>query len=250
MMITQRKFGWLPDRPGERDVVFTCMKPADFTRIHDLRWAGVIPPVRDQLDAGACTGFGTTAGAWSAMLSDKTFNTPAFHPSELFAYFNGRQDKNNDTGASIREVVKATSTFGLAPVETWLYDVKNVCIKPSERAFSQALKFKTIKYARVEQTEQAIVNTLASGYPIIFGHLTYENFYKVGKDGLVPMPKGKMMGGHCELQIGYNLNTGRVTTQNSWGEGHGDRGYEYFSFEHILNPAYCMDFWVIYEVSI
>ena len=249
-MIIERKFGWLLDLPDPRDVVFSATQPKDFTRIHDLRWADVIPPVRDQLNIGSCTGFGTTAGAWSSMLSDKTFDTPAFHPSELFAYYNGRKNKRNDTGASIREVVKATATFGLAPLETWMYDVNNVTVKPANRAYEQALKFKTIKYARVPQTKQDIVNVLASGYPIVFGHMVYENFWKVGKDGIVQMPKGKIVGGHCEILIAYNLDTDRVTAQNSWGEGRGDRGYEYFSFNHLLSPDYCMDFWVIYEVSI
>jgi C1A family cysteine protease len=249
-MNTQRKFGWLPDLPDTRDVAFSISRPADFTRIHDLRWEDTIAAIRDQLNGGSCTGFGVSGIAWSAMLSDKTFKVPAFHPSELFPYYNGRANKKQDTGASIREVVKSTVHYGLAPLETWPYVVANITIKPPARAYELALKFKTIKYARVAQTESQIINTLASGYPVVFGHLCHSNFWNVKHDGMVPMPSGRIEGGHCEYIMGYNMDKKLFTVQNSWGTKRGDRGYEYFPFDYILNPDFCMDFWVIYEVSI
>jgi len=244
------KFGWLPDLPDERDVLFHAKKPKVLNREHDLRWAGVIPPVRDQGEIGSCSGFGVTAVAWSAMMSDKTFRTPPFHPSELFVYYNGRRDKNNDEGASIREVVKGTVNFGLAPLETWIYNVKKVCVRPSERAYEQALKFKTIRYARVAHSEKEVVNTIASGYPIVFGHLCHSNFFDVGKNGMVPYPKGTLEGGHCEFAMAFNLNKKLIGVQNSWGVERGNGGYEEFTFDHFFNPDFVMDLWCVYEVSI
>ncbi|MFZ4569765.1 MAG: C1 family peptidase [Bacteroidales bacterium] len=249
-MKTQRKLGWLPDIYSGHDQMFSVPTMEVIPDIVDLRWKGIVPPVRDQGSAGSCTGFGTTAVAWAAMMADKTFNTPAFHPSELFAYYNGRRNKDADTGASIRDVVDATARYGLAPAETWMYDAKKVTIKPPDRAYHQALKFKTIKRARVPQTEEAICSVLASGFPIVFGHLCYTNFFKVGSNGIIPLPSGKIEGGHCEWLLAHDRPKHKYTVQNSWSEKRGDRGYEYFDFDHILDLNTCMDFWVIYEVSI
>ena len=249
-MQTIRKFGCIPDPIDIRDVTYAASKPLGFSRTGDLRWNELILSVRDQGPAGTCTGYGSTGVCYASMRADKTFKTPAFHPSELFPYFNGRANKLEDTGASIRDVVKATATFGLAPYETWVYDVKNVCIKPPQRAYDQALKFKSIKYARVPQTERDMVNVLASGFAIVFGHTCRENFWKVGKDGMVPIPLGREEGGHCEYIMGYDMNKQLFTVQNSWGLDRADHGYEYFKFDHLLNPDHARDFWVIYEVSI
>lgn len=246
----KKGLGWIPDHPDERDVYLKLSQPKDFTRIYDIRWSGNMPPVRDQGQIGSCTGFGTGTAVWSAMLSDKTFTTPAFHPSELFIYYNGRRNKSADTGASIRDVVKATIDFGIAPLQTWLYVPAKVCVKPSKIAYEQALKFKTIRYARVRQTREDICNVIASGYPIVFGHLCHTNFFSVKKDGIVSMPKGRIEGGHCEVIGGYNLDKDFGFVQNSWGTDRGDRGWEYFPFEYLLDTNICMDFWVIYEVSI
>lgn len=202
------------------------------------------------LISGNCTGFGVGTGAWSGMLSDTTFSTPAFHPSELFIYYNGRSNKNEDSGASIRDVVKGTVTYGVAPFSTWLNKSYNVCKKPTAKAYNEAIKFKTIRYARVKQTKDDICNVIASGYPIIFGHLCYTNFFAVDKNGIVPMPKGRIEGGHCEVMCGYNLDKGLILVQNSWGLSRGLRGYEYFPIEYILDKEITMDLWTIYEVSI
>jgi C1A family cysteine protease len=245
----QRKFGWIPDNPGD-DPVFKCEKPRVFFRTMDLRWKDIILPVRDQGQAGSCTGFGVTGIEYSAMKSDTTFNTQPFHPSELFAYWCGRRIKREDEGASIRDVVDATCEYGVAPSHLWLYKESNVLIEPPKRAFEEAIKFKTIKKARVPQNIQDIINILASGYPIVFGHRCHSNFFNVKKDGIVPMPKGVFLGGHCEYWHGYNLNKSFLIGQNSWGVNRGDRGHEYFPFDYVLDPEICMDLWVIYEISI
>ena len=246
----RKGFGWIPDQPDEKDVYLKLSKPKDFTRVYDIRWSGYMPPVRDQGNVGSCTGYGVATGAWSGMLSDKTFTMPAFHPSELFIYYNGRKDKSHDTGASIRDVVKGTINYGVSPLSAWLNKPGNVLKRPTDDAYRQALKFKTIRYARIRQKREDICNVLASGYPVIFGHLCYTNFFSVKKDGIVPMPKGRIEGGHCEVICGYNLDKGWLLVQNSWGTSRGDRGYEYFPFEYIMDKELCMDLWTIYKVSI
>lgn len=245
----ERKFGWIPDVPGT-DPVFGCEKPKDRPQRLDLRWRDLILPVRDQGKAGSCTGFGVTGIAYAAMKADVTFNTQPFHPSELFAYWVGRRVKEEDTGASIREVVNATDQYGVSPSHLWIYNDENVLVKPPADAFKKALKFRTLKMARVNQNLQDIINVLASGYPIVFGHRCHANFFNIKNDGLVPMPKGDVVGGHCEYWMGYDLYKKCLVAQNSWGVDRGDRGYEYFPFDYALDPDLCMDLWVIYEISI
>lgn len=244
------KLGWIPDVPDNRDQIYCAERPRDFARIHDQRWQNSILPIRDQGRAGSCTGFGVTLGEYASMVMDKSYITPPFHPSELYAYWNGRRNKKEDTGASIRDVIKGTVTHGVAPSWTWLYKDKNVLITPPDEAFKQAKKFITIKYARVSQNLKDILYILGSGYPIVFGHMVYENFWKIGVDGIVPMPKGRIEGGHCQAMVGYNQNKYRILCQNSWSVMHGDRGYDWFHFDHILDPDICIDMWVIYEISI
>lgn len=236
--------------PRMDDVFFHASKPPVFNRRFDLRWNNQVLPIGDQGPAGSCTGFGTSRIEYSSMVIDKTFTTPPFHPSELWNYFIGRRDKTRDTGASISAVIDATVEHGIAPAHLWLYKPENVLVRPPKRAFEEALRFKTLKKARVPQTEKEIVNCLANGLAIVFGHWIHENFWTVKADGLVPLPRGRKQGGHCQFLAAYDLDKGLVGAPNSWGSGYGDHGWNWFTFDHILNPEYCLDLMVIYEISI
>lgn len=258
MINIEKKLGWKPSDEDKRDQVFQ-LRDILVKDYIDLT-IGKFPPVRNQLNIGACVHFGGGTGLWKAMMNDLNYTTPAFHPSELFTYYNTRMIEGTvmeDSGSTIRNFIKSVSSgrngSGVAPYELWQYLPQNLFLRPPVTTYVVAKKFKAIKYARVDQTDEAISNVLALGYPVIFGHMVKSNFRQVKSDGIVPMPSGPLIGGHCEIICGRDARQGRkpmYKVQNSWGTERGEHGYEYFSFDHILDDHVSSDFWVIYDVSI
>jgi len=62
---------------------------------------------------------------------------------------------------------------------------------------------------------------LASAFPV------YENFYEsFDNGGVVPMPEGKLLGGHSSMIYGWKTidNEGHFENFGSWGRTVGDKG--------------------------
>lgn len=243
-MSDQHSYGWLPDETDERDLV---AKP-DLSRIPstiDLRTH--MPPIYDQGQLGSCT-----ANAVAAALDYQRVHQaePLINPSRLFIYYNERKDQKTvkeDSGATIRESVKAVKSYGACPEKEWPYQISKFTNKPSKQAYKDALDYEALLYQRVQRTTADIQAVLAGGDPVVIGINVYESFESsaVAKSGQVPMPaKGEsLLGGHAVLVVGYE--NGKWICRNSWGSDWGDRGYFYMPEEYLLDTKLSSDFWVI-----
>lgn len=80
--------------------------------------------------------------------------------------------------------------------------------------------------------------------PVMSAFPVYANFRDAYKDGIVPMPKGRLLGGHSSPIFGWRrIDDGDYWTNfGSWGTGVGDDGKFYIPFGY---PFYRNDWWLM-----
>lgn len=243
------KFHWVRDKPDKRDYIYSVSTNKTAQSV-DLR--NFDTPIEDQGNLGSCTGH-AVAGAIE-ILNMK--NSLATEVSRLFIYYYERLligTVNYDSGAYIRDGIKATNRWG-APLEhLWPYNISKFRAAPSSVAVNDAAKRKVTRYERANNFT-AVIDALNNGYPVIIGFLVYSSFLSstVARTGIMPNPnvrKESLLGGHAVLLVGYNNATQRFIVKNSWGTNWGDKGYFYMPYDVIKNPRMSSDFWVIKGVN-
>lgn len=245
------KYHWIPDPPDPRDHMWKMVPMVSIPSRVDLRqWCSLI---EDQGNLGSCTG---NAIAGAIELIDRKQGKP-LDVSRLFIYYQERVLEGTvyyDSGAYIRDGIKACHTWG-APLESlWPYVISKWATKPSTAAYNDAIKRKVSGYTRCSNFS-AVKNAIASGTPVIVGFLVYDSFeWNINNTtGMMPYPdtkKEQILGGHAVCVVGYddNLNGGRFICRNSWGTSWGDHGYFYMPYQVIQNTAMSSDFWTISSV--
>jgi C1A family cysteine protease len=240
---------WQPDKPDTRDYKYQVTR-ASTPNIVDLR--PYCTSVENQGSLGSCTGQ-SIAGAIE--LLNKRNGKPT-DVSRLFIYYYERVllgTVNYDSGAYIRDGIKATNKYGASLETYWPYDINKFKLPPISEARNDALNRKVTRYERIENFDGCI-DALTNGYPIVMGFDVYTSFmsHNVTKTGIMPYPnikREKLLGGHAVLLVGYNKNKKVFIARNSWGTGWGDRGYFYMPFQVIENTSMSGDFWIIKEVN-
>lgn len=243
------KFHWKKDKIDKRDYIYAPI-PIKTPNTVDLRSS--CSTIEDQGNLGSCTGNAIAGAIEYLHRRDKR----TIDVSRLFIYYYERLmigTVNYDSGAYIRDGIKACNHYG-APLETlWPYDIPKFTQKPSNAAIADAAKRKVSLYERAIDFD-ACINALANGFPVTVGYNVYSSFLSpaVYKTGMMPYPnvnREYLLGGHAVLLVGYNNSTKRFIARNSWGVYWGDRGYFYMPFEVIQNTRMSSDFWIIKKIN-
>jgi C1A family cysteine protease len=232
----------------------TAPVPAqDLPRQVDLRPS--CSPIENQGDLGSCTGH-AIVGALE--YEENVQQEQVVQLSRLFVYYNERAIEGTiyeDSGAEIRDGIKATAQYGVAKEDLWPYDPAQFTVKPSLEAYNDAMNRRALQYQSVAQTLDAMTHCLAVfKRPIVMGIQVFESFEseEVARTGVVPMPRvgyEQCLGGHAVLCVGYDLDKEVFIFRNSWGEDWGDKGYFYLPFAYVLTPNLAEDFWTIQKMS-
>ena len=256
MSKSNRLLGWKPDLPDLRDFLYddhhATLPFLSLKKSVDLRQN--FPSIYDQGDTSSCT---SQAIAAVCCFDLKIQNQPVFNPSRLFIYWNERNiegDTNHDDGAVVRDGIKAVATYGFAPETDWPFDVKKLLVKPDDKVFADATKFKAINYYRLDGTNlRQLKSALCNGHPFVTGITVYPSFEdNDGGSGLVPMPQDgeKPEGGHCVAIVGYDDGKQCFLLRNSWGVNCGDgTGHYWLPYDYLTNEQLADDFWVIKTVT-
>ena len=126
----------------------------------------------------------------------------------------------------------------------WGYDTTKVYDKPPDECYTNADK--SIKrYQSLYQSAYAIMYAISQNKMVTFGTLIHENFNDLDENFVVPAPKGDVIGGHALSCTGFDASKKLFKIVNSWGNKWGDNGCCYMRFEHVTNPDFCFDFWII-----
>ena len=242
-------YGYIPDLPDHRDHELMLLAPptAIPVEVHLEHQRGLQFPIYDQGNLGSCVGNATAA---ALQFLYRQMHKPNNTPSRLAIYYGARMIEGSvqsDSGCMIRDAIKVVVKAGAGSEHLWPYHVARFRDMPSSVYFANAAEHQALVYARVQQSRFAIRQTLAAGFPIVFGISVYESFESadVSASGIVPLPTTmeSLIGGHAMLMCGYTEN--HVIVRNSWGPEWGTRGYCALPWDYVTNPDLAEDFWVI-----
>jgi C1A family cysteine protease len=239
---------WRQDKPDNRDYKYSLTTPSTPNTI-DLR--PYCSPIENQGNLGSCTG---QAIAGAIELLNKR-NGKHKDISRLFIYYYERLllgTVNYDSGAYIRDGIKATNHYGASLESHWPYNIRKFRQEPIKEAKEDALNRKVTRYERIEDFNGCI-DALSNGYPVIIGFHVYTSFMSntVARTGNMPYPntrRERLLGGHAVLLVGYNKTKKVFIARNSWGTSWGAKGYFYMPFD-VIKPNMSSDYWIIKSVN-
>ena len=252
------KFGWKPDLPDHRDRLYSVSRYSlealeNLPQKVDLRETGLLSPIVDQGDIGACTAFSLVSLLRYDRRKQKLDD---YAISKLFVYYNEREAEGTtsiDNGAELRTGIKVLATLGYCAEDCWPYTKANLYVKPKTDCYIDASDNKAIEYFRLNnESIFELKNCLASGFPFVFGATIYRSFYEADtRRGIVHMPRSndQMMGGHAMCCVGYDDSIEAFIIKNSWGVFVGDQGYYYIPYAYMTNRNISDDFWTIRLVT-
>lgn len=252
--------GWNPDRPNHNDREFLPtmgrldVQQTEFTLSVD----GI--PVLNQANQGSCTGHG---GAGIVMYDQQAQGEQVVIPSRAMIYYDARipeQTTDQDSGATIRDMVAGLVKYGVVPDTEFPYDDTVFDKAPDQQQYTDAKQQEAIVYERVQYPH--LNAAIASGFPVVFGFTVYESFEssEAASTGIIPIPaKGEqVLGGHCVWTWGFNsqytasgndkLPPRTKACRNSWDKSWGDNGNFYLP-QWFFDSGNASDFWVVRRVG-
>ncbi|OIR00634.1 papain family cysteine protease [mine drainage metagenome] len=244
------RYGWQPDLPDQRDLVYAAPRPVLKVLPAKIDLRKKCPAVYNQGQLGSCTANAIGAAFQFGQMKQDAKNS--FIPSRLFIYYNERvieHSVNSDNGAQIRDGIKTVHHNGVCPETAWPYDVNKFSKKPSANCYTMAQQHQVLSYQRVARTLNQMKGCLADGFPFVFGFTVYDSFEgtQVAKTGKLNMPAKNeaVVGGHAVLAVGYDDASKRFIVRNSWGAGWGLKGYFTMPYDYLLETNLSDDFWTI-----
>jgi C1A family cysteine protease len=253
-----RGMGWRKDLTDPRDYTHGEV-PAANAAVEAAQAAAAMnfsrfaPPIKDQEDLGSCTAHGV-AGAFEF---DGIKNGRGYLPiSRLFLYKAARRygGFQGDSGAMIRDAIRALVRLGSPPEDIWPYRVADFDRDPDFVAAGEAQNFQALRYVRLKDLTE-IKAYIRAGFPVVFGFTVFQSIDLVQDDGWVPFiqPQDKPVGGHCVYTCRYdNFKAsphwkdapGAIGFANSWGTTWGDQGWGWLPYRYFAEGL-CDDFWAL-----
>lgn len=275
--MTERFYtGWLPDIPDHRDHaadnsqnVKVLLKSAGVKSLDkvnlpvlcDLR--PTFSPIENQGQLGSCT---QNAAAGLVEYFERKVYGRYINHSRLFGYWTTRKlmGLTGDSGASLRDTMKAMALFGLPPENHWRYVPADFDKEPTAFVYALAQNFQAAEYYRLDTpgTSPAdllmrIKANLSAGLPSMFGFSVYSSIEQANTTGGdIPFPafSDRLEGGHAICVAGFDdtreirntidgsLTIGAFLIRNSWGIGWGTRGYGWLPYKYV-ESGLALDWW-------
>jgi C1A family cysteine protease len=242
-----RKYGWVPDLRDVRDDKFLLTAPSMFVIPATSNLESLCSRVENQGARGTCTG---QAFADAMEMRDRWLGKDSVELSRLFIYYNERlllDSIYEDSGARIRDGIKALRKWGVCNEELWPYDIDRFTERPPPEAYEDA-KSRIIDKYRPVRNLRDVKYALSMGFPVIYGFTVYDSFEteEVFKTGNVPYPKPweRIRGGHANLFVGHNDDRGILRSKNSYGVEFGDKGFLNIPYRFV-EEGIASDMWII-----
>ncbi|MBD2456156.1 C1 family peptidase [Nostoc sp. FACHB-87] len=226
-------------------------------------------PIEDQGALNSCTAY---AGIALIEYAQKKSSGSYTDASPLFLYQVTRNlmQREGDSGASVRDTMKAMVAFGVCPEEYWPYNEDKFNEEPTSFCYSFAENYKTIKYFRLDYgqiSKYALLSQvkllLVAEIPCIFGFTLYNSVYDEVNfsRGHIPLPsqRDKVIGGHTVVAVGYHDRKiienedgerfeGALLIRNSWGNLWGQGGYGWMPYDYIIKGL-TADWWSLLKAE-
>jgi hypothetical protein len=197
--------------------------------------------------------------------------TPAPAPSKvpvlcsrLFEYYATRKIEGTvqeDSGATIRDAIKAGAQYGVAAEAAYPYDITKFAVNPPAAIWAAAATHKVTSYHSIADGDLSTMKSmLASGFLVGFGFQVYDHFMSqtMATEAVLPYPdpSEQLQGGHAVCLVGYDdakvikrangtFSTGAFLVRNSWGASWGLGGYFWMAYDYVGDTKQASDFWVV-----
>ena len=263
----KRGMGYIRDKP-HKDARMLC----SLRECEALPTSYMIPdvtPVEDQGDLGSCT-----ANALDNVYKIRSMVVMGnyFNGSRIASYYYEREHDgtllDGDVGSTLSSAAWVLQTIGLADESLCPYDEAQYN-NPPPAAYKAAAIAEHVDVAQRLDAQDELTTisnikmALVKDYPVMFGFNCTSQIFKVGKDGNLPMPSGRFVGGHATCILGYDDNhenldssTGAVFVKNSWGTKWGapymgnPGGYFWMPYRYFTNTNDDVgDAWAIIQES-
>jgi C1A family cysteine protease len=228
--------------------------------------------VKDQGQMNSCTAF---AAIGLLEYFTKRSQGKYIEVSPLFLYKVTRNlmDLQIDSGASLRETIKAMATFGVPPENYYPYNEQKVNDEPPQFCYALAERYQALKYFRLDYPGLAremlvfqIKAVLAAGFPCAFGLTLYESSTKYESNGKTetatagyipsPLEDEQVIGGHAMVVVGYDdykqidlsPSRGAFLVRNSKGTNWGNAGYGWLPYDYVIQ-GHTSDWWSLLKAE-
>jgi len=248
--MSKYNYGYKKDSYDHRDLYRSVAPHSTPLPTHvDLRTKASVP-VFDQGQLGSCSANALSAAHLFAQLTESGSH-PAVVPSRLDIYYRERVIEgtvHEDSGAMLRDGIKALAKNGVCPETVWPYDITKFTLAPPAVAVAQEAAHKITVYQRVLPTSLHVKQAIAAGDPVVIGIQVYASFESdhTIQTGIIPIPAKheQLLGGHAVILVGYDDAHSWFILQNSWGTGVGVGGFFYLPYKYI-DSGLGSDFWTI-----
>ena len=248
-MPTATHYGTKHDTPDDRDHRYEA-PPAELPPSVDLRSA--CGAVYTQGMIRSCSAH---ALASALTFLERKRGGPVVLPSRLFMYYNARaitKQTADDSGATIRDAIKALHASGACDESLWPYDAANVTVAPPSTCYENATMH-ALQYARIAQDDVSHARAcLAEGYTFVLGiEIYHDALHALDQSGHLAPPTSTdtFLAGHAVMAVGYDANARTFTALNSEGPSWGDGGYFTFDEAYVTDPKLAFDLWTIRKVG-
>jgi len=138
-------------------------------------------------------------------------------------------------GTNLRSCMKILRKKGICEEKDCPY-VPQHHVQITDKMREKALKYCIKEYWRIRKHD--LRGALVQAGPLVAAIRVYSNWYRdeVKETGIVPLPSGKLLGGHAICLVGYDDD--HIKFKNSWGVDWGAQGYGYLPWEYEISEAW------------
>ncbi|NLG51788.1 MAG: C1 family peptidase [Chloroflexi bacterium] len=244
----QYGLGLLPSPAGDYPSARLAAVPTALPRVVDL--SVDMPPVGNQGAQASCVGWAIAYYYRSFQEARESRLAPTtadriFSPA--FIYNQRRTAKcARDAGMSMVDGLRVAINLGVATYRTMPYYVGDTCTRPSHAALIEASSYRSQTYVNMFLGQgtanlTALKQHLASGDPFLLAVPIYSNFLLASSANPiidVPQPGAEFYGGHAITVVGYDEGLQAFKFVNSWGQGWGDQGYGYLTYDFVQHKSW------------
>jgi len=228
-----RPLGYVPSPPDSRDYILEVSKRLYIPSSID--YSSEMTPVEDQGSEGSCVGF--ACDSFKEWQEKKDWER-VINLSPRFVYEEARKIDglpNCFDGTNLRAAMKVLNKKGLCREETCPY-IPNHPVTITQKMYKEALMYRIKEYWNIRRED--IKGALVQNGPIVAGVSVYQNWFadSVEETGIIPLPSGKLLGGHAICLAGYDDD--HIKFKNSWSTDWGAQGYGYLPWEYEISEAW------------
>jgi hypothetical protein len=200
-----------------------------------------LPPPGSQGEQQSCVGWSVAYALksyqereemdWPLAGSDGAVNPRhVFSPAFIYNQLNG----GRDGGCTIPDALDLLHEKGAATLADMPYVDTDFRRTPSAATAENARRYRIDYWRQVNASDVMEVKAqLNAGYPVVIGAAVDQGFVASRRGETWKAERGKRLGGHAMVLVGYDDARHAFKLINSWGRSWGDGGYGWVDYDHF-----------------